>query len=1000
MATDSTRFRMSRRIFLQGAGSGLLLAASSLWRIPQTAAAEAATYQLENKFISLSGAYGKLTRFACDSTGSGQYEPTVFGSVFLGATDFFDAGFNNGVTCTASDTALSLAGIQLPSTMNLQQRQLNSPVPLSAGQTLGQSFTATMYRFSRVGGQFPTWSSQNSALTMTLYVGTPETGLTEIVSREVNPVQDNGWAYLDVPDQPAGAYYLEISHRSGTPGWWSRLGGTTVDVGGSAYNNRQVQADRTMTIEVAGFNVDGIASWDLKLSGRNLTMTYDIQWQNEPRSDPGLTLNTSWLRDGYSVAAADGVLFNRFYGDRGDYMPAEQLKRRDAWTNPVSGSKAVTASGSGPYDLRITGTEPVLDGTMTAESMAMTLNSGSADTEQAISRSLAVEVQPHSDALPEVFPVFVASDQHRATQLSTFYWERALSYRFSGHAMDWADWEGRILDWTATAGSRAQADSLLSTQLEEDGYVWSWPDSPAWPFPDPTLFDARHFTSNAMYILGTWRYYSWTGDSEFLATMLPRVRRAMSFYLDSLDGKSGIVTITSPDHSGRDGSLASNYWDITSFGYQDAYLNAYFYGALEAMAQLEDHVGNATIADELRSVRRQARQRYNQVFWNDAAGRYVQTIDADGVAHDYGSTYVNLEAASFGLPTKKQAARIFDWLDNGHTELRDAVVLIESGGLAPTIGAGHSLGQSFTANAEFTSVAARFPTYGKRGAAFTMSFYQGLPGETSVKIAEQRFTDWSDGQVAHIDLPKQPPGVYYLEVSQVTGTLAWWSSATTVPGATAYSDGRPAPDASTRFVAALGDYVEGPADIYSKWVFAPRSTTRRNSYWFFLTHLTTPWGDEVQDGGAILYTSGFDVMARARYRSADDAWARMTTILDRWSEPDHICGGAPLFRGETSVGSPGGSSVGTDIPFPESGLAPASFLYAFIGIEAEPDALVITPNLPSELANAGVRHLRWRGRQLDLLVTRNTVTLTGNGLAIKRRYKPGHSVRVPSSELE
>ena len=97
----------------------------------------------------------------------------------------------------------------------------------------------------------------------------------------------------------------------------------------------------------------------------------------------------------------------------------------------------------------------------------------------------------------------------------------------------------------------------------------------------------------------------------------------------------------------------------------------------------------------------------------------------------------------------------------------------------------------------------------------------------------------------------------------------------------------------------------------------------------------------MQDGGAILYTSGFDVMARARYRSADDAWARMTAILDRWTEPDSICGGAPLYRGEGTVDAPGGAhSVGTDVPFPESGLAPASFLYAFVGVEAEPEALV------------------------------------------------------------
>jgi hypothetical protein len=694
-------------------------------------------------------------------------------------------------------------------------------------------------------------------------------------------------------------------------------------------------------------------------------------------------------------------LFSRFIGDDGYYIPAQQLKRRKAWTNPVLGAKWIGATGTGPYDLRITAPQPILDGTMADDSLTLSLKTGSADAAPVITRSIAVDVQAHTEALPDTFPVFVASDEVRATQLSTFYWERALSFRFSGHAADWADWEGRILDWTGTVGADEQSASLLNTKLDDDGYVWSWPDSQGWPFPDPKLYDSRHFTSNAMYILATWRYFSWTGDSAFLDTMLPRARKAMDFYLNSLGGSSGIVTIDSPDHSGRDGAVPSNYWDITSHGHLDAYVNAYFYGSLEAMAQLEEFVRNTKRAKQLRALRPAVQDRYNELFWNETDGRYVQTIDVDGVVHDYGATYVNLEAASFGLPSAAQAARIFDWLDHGHTELQDSVVLMEGGGLAPKFQPGRTMGQSFTANAAFTSVAARFATYGERGAAFTMALYQGLPGDASqVKVAERQFTDTGDGRVASIDLPKQPPGVYYLEVSNVTGTLAWWSGMTAVPGATAYTDGLPAADARSRFTAALGEHFEGPADIYSKWVFAPRATTRRNSYWFFLNNLTVPWGNQVQDGGAILYTSGFDVMARARYRSADDAWARLTAILDRWNEPDHISGGTPLFRGESTVDSGTNStSVGTDIPFPESGLAAASFMYAFVGVEAEPDGLVITPNLPSTLTHVGVRNLYWHGKRLELRVTRDTITLEGSGVAVSRSYKPGRSVRVKSSQL-
>ncbi len=993
--------KTTRRKFLQGTGGGLALAAASTWAFPFRAQSdEAATYRLENGYFRLSGAYGKLTELACDPSGTGQYEPAAFGAVFLGATDFFDDRFNGDVTFDTTATGMSVGGIRMPSVAGLTQEQLNSPVPLPANSTLGQVFTTEMYRFTRVGGQFPTWSSATSTMTITLYEGTPESGLTQIAARELDVLKDNGWAYLDVPAQKPGTYYLEISDASGTPGWWSRLDGTDVDLGGVAYDNRQRQENRTMTLDVAGFNVDGIASWDLNLDGAALKMSYGIEWKGEPRKDPGLSMITSWVKDGYSVDYADGILFSRFYGDEGAYMASQQLKRRSSWTNTIAGTETVAATGTGPYDLHFTGARPVLDGAMSENAMTLALASGSSDAEQLVSRSITVGLRAHTEELPSVFPVFTASDRNRAAQVSTFYWERALSFRFEGHAMDWADWNGRILDWTGVAGSRAQADSILSTKQDDDGYVWSWPDSQGWPFPDPKLFDARHFTSNAMYILGAWRYYSWTGDADFLATMMPRVRRAMDFYLDSLHGRSGIVTIDSPDHDGRDGSLPSNYWDVTSFGYKDAFLNAYFYGALEALAQLEEHGGDRARAARLRTVRKIAKKRYNHEFWNRDAGRYVQAVDVDGVVHDYGSTYVNLEAASFGLPSDEQAEQIFDWLDNGRTELQEAVVLIESGGLAPTFTPGHSMGQSFTADAEFVSAAARFPTYGARGAAFTMTLYAGTPSDAApMKVAEKQFSDWSDGRVAHLDFAPQAPGVYYLEVSNVTGDLAWWSSKTAVPGAAAYTDGVLATDTATRFVVALGEYFEGPADIYSTWQFAPRSTTRRNSYWFFLTHLTTPWGDEVQDGGAILYTSGFDVMARSRYRGADDAWARMTAMLDRWSQPDHISGGAPLFRGESTVDSPGASSVGTDVPFPESGLAPASFLYAFIGVEAEPDALVITPNLPSALTDAGVRHLHWRGKQLEIVVTSDTVSVTGDGVAIVKHYATGASVRIKPSQI-
>ena len=37
------------------------------------------------------------------------------------------------------------------------------------------------------------------------------------------------------------------------------------------------------------------------------------------------------------------------------------------------------------------------------------------------------------------------------------------------------------------------------------------------------------------------------------------------------------------------------------------------------------------------------------MFWNEDRGRFVACIDIDGAAHDYGFTFLNLEAIYYGF---------------------------------------------------------------------------------------------------------------------------------------------------------------------------------------------------------------------------------------------------------------------------------------------------------------------------------------------------------------
>ncbi len=91
------------------------------------------------------------------------------------------------------------------------------PAQLGPGSTLGQTFTATA-PFNRVAPHTPTWGTTDSGCTVALY---DRIGGSPIAQRTFTNVSDNLPLFLDVPEQPAGEYYLEISDPVGTIGWWT-----------------------------------------------------------------------------------------------------------------------------------------------------------------------------------------------------------------------------------------------------------------------------------------------------------------------------------------------------------------------------------------------------------------------------------------------------------------------------------------------------------------------------------------------------------------------------------------------------------------------------------------------------------------------------------------------------------------------------------------------------------------------------------------------------------
>jgi hypothetical protein len=407
-----------------------------------------------------------------------------------------------------------------------------------------------------------------------------------------------------------------------------------------------------------------------------------------------------------------------------------------------------------------------------------------------------------------------------------------------------------------------------------------------------TVHDTRHNINNPIYIMASAIYFNWTGDTAFLREMMPRLRKAHRYMQTEFKTlERNLVNMTWSGHDGRSGleigpdgsktihygrGIGNNYWDLMPFGGDDMYATSYYHKATRDLADLEEAaavnpgweipVDDALDPAFLRSHADAVKAEANEHFWNADAGRFFAAIDVDGVPHDYGYTFLNLEAIWYGLANDSRAQEIMDWID------------------------------------------------GRR-------------------IVE-------------------------------------------------------------------GDTSQG-ADIYH-WRFGPRSTTLRNiEYYTFPWHApeSIPWGGQVQDGGAVLGFTFFDLWARLKVQGPDDAWKRLQEIL-AWEKEVWAEGGYREYykdgkRGTTLQGGGTAGGLGIDFEFYESSMPPAIVPLGFLGLRPVANRLHIEPALPEACPEMGMSNLLYRGTLMDVLATEDTVTL-----AVKKTPEAPFTVAFTSERTE
>lgn len=242
---------------------------------------------------------------------------------------------------------------------------------------------------------------------------------------------------------------------------------------------------------------------------------------------------------------------------------------------------------------------------------------------------------------------------------------------------EWLQWNAQKLSWTDEDKLKRQFKEMIYEKpMNPDGYVWAHARG------EEHLDVSKHNTYNALYVMSVYTYFMWTQDESLLTDPLPpltnpnapahppgvnnlmdKLRKSIDYYVDRIDSQSGVFIFNEPGHDATETGLPSNYWDNFPFGYKDAYANILFYEALNNMAGLEDALGYPGNASTYRSYASALKAHFNSTFWDSSKGRYVASIDINGVKRDYGFTLVNTMAAEYGLADTGKARTIYDWLD-------------------------------------------------------------------------------------------------------------------------------------------------------------------------------------------------------------------------------------------------------------------------------------------------------------------------------------------------
>ncbi len=217
---------------------------------------------------------------------------------------------------------------------------------------------------------------------------------------------------------------------------------------------------------------------------------------------------------------------------------------------------------------------------------------------------------------------------------------------------------------------------------------------------------------------------------------------------------------------------------------------------------------------------------------------------------------------------------------------------------------------------------------------------------------------------------------------------------------------------------AIMNWLNSESNLY-KYAFAPLSITVTGDADALNGEYAAKSDKWVncQFGGAILYTSYYDLMARIETLGADDAFERFTAIQNWYKEvyDYYVANGTDPYdfyryyydnKKIQCQGMGKAGAVGLDREFLESFLPISAVANGFFGIEGKGKNLEVAPELPADLDYWKMENLAFNFVKYDLTIFENAIQLnnvrgdaSGLTLTVALDYANGQSVYVNGAKV-